>query len=196
LPAGLDKDKICAALDPEKDVDGMSPINRSKILSGEEGLFPATPESCIEIMLRSGIELKGKHVVIVGRGETVGKPLVFMLLRHNPTVTICHSQTRDLASFTRQADIIITAVGSPGLLHKSMVSSGVVVVDAGTTPTEDGLKGDVVYDDVAEMASFISPVPGGVGSLTTALLLKNVLKGLKRRQRIGALGTLSVWSGL
>jgi methylenetetrahydrofolate dehydrogenase (NADP+)/methenyltetrahydrofolate cyclohydrolase len=181
LPAGLDKDIIFAALDPDKDVDGMSPVNRSRILSGEDGLYPATPSSCIEILTRSGVEIQGKHVVIAGRGETVGKPLVFMLLRHNPTVTICHSYTQDLASFTRQADIIITAVGRPGLLRKSMIRQGAVVVDAGTTPSEEGLLGDVVFAEVAEEASFISPVPGGVGSLTTVLLLKNVLKGLKRR---------------
>ncbi|MCL1918373.1 MAG: bifunctional 5,10-methylenetetrahydrofolate dehydrogenase/5,10-methenyltetrahydrofolate cyclohydrolase [Peptococcaceae bacterium] len=181
LPKGLDKDKICAALDPDKDVDGMSPVNRSRILSGEDGLYPATPASCIEILTRSGIEISGKHVVIVGRGETVGKPLVFMLLRHNPTVTVCHSYTQDLASFTGQADIVIAAVGKPGLLRKSMVRREAVVVDAGITPTAEGLCGDVAFSEVAEWVSAISPVPGGVGSLTTALLLKNVLKGLKRR---------------
>ncbi|MDR2736503.1 MAG: bifunctional 5,10-methylenetetrahydrofolate dehydrogenase/5,10-methenyltetrahydrofolate cyclohydrolase [Gracilibacteraceae bacterium] len=181
LPAGVDKGLVLAALDPDKDVDGMSPVNRSRILSGEDGLFPATPMSCLEMLLRGGVRLAGKHVVVVGRGETVGKPLVFMLLRHNPTVTICHSHTRDLGTVTRLGDVVITAVGRPGLLRGDMVRPGAVVVDAGTTPTDEGLRGDVVFDEVAERASLITPVPGGVGALTTVLLLQNVLKGMDRR---------------
>lgn len=179
LPKHIQKEKVMAAVDPDKDVDGVHPMNRGKILSGEEGLFPATPQSCIEILLRSGVEIAGKHVVIVGRGETVGKPLVFLILKHNATVTICHSRTPDLGAFTRQADIIIAAVGKAKLITKEMVRPGAIVVDAGINETPDGICGDVDFEPVAEVAERISPVPGGVGSLTTTLIMKNVLKGIE-----------------
>jgi len=179
LPKHISKEKIMSAVDPKKDVDGVHPINRGYILSGQEGLFPATPESCIEIMLRSGVEIAGKHAVIVGRGETVGKPLVFLLLKHNPTITICHSRTPDLGQFTRQADIVIAAVGKAKLIKADMIKPGAVVVDAGINECEGGICGDVDFDSVKEVAGAITPVPGGVGSLTTALLFRNVLKGLK-----------------
>lgn len=178
LPKGMPKEKIMAAVRPDKDVDGVHPINRGYILSGEEGLFPATPLSCIELLLRSGVEILGKHVVIVGRGETVGKPLVFLILKHHATITICHSKTPDLGSFTRQADILIAAVGRANLITKDMVKPGVIVVDAGINETPDGICGDVDFPAVKEVASLISPVPGGVGSLTTALVMRNVLKGI------------------
>ena len=179
LPKQIDKDKVMEAVLPEKDVDGIHPKNRGYILSNGPGLFPATPQSCIELMLRSGVEIKGKHAVIVGRGETVGKPLVFLLLQHNPTITICHSRTEDLASYVKQADIVIAAVGRPKMITKDMVKEGAVVVDAGINEIEGGYCGDVDFDGVKEVASLISPVPGGVGSLTTALIFKNLLKGIK-----------------
>lgn len=179
LPKHMSKERIMSAVRPDKDVDGVHPINRGYILSGEEGLFPATPISCIELMLRSGVEIAGKHVVIVGRGETVGKPLVFLILKHNATVTICHSRTPDLGYHTRQADIVIAAVGKAKLITKDMVKPGAIVVDAGINEVEGGICGDVDFDGVQEVASWISPVPGGVGSLTTALIMKNVLKGIK-----------------
>lgn len=185
LPDHLNKEKIMRAILPEKDVDGVHPINRGYIMSGGEGLFPATPQSCIEILLRSGVEIAGKHAVIVGRGETVGKPLVHMILKHNATVTICHSKTCDLASFTREADILIVAVGKAKMITPDMVKKGAVVVDAGINETEDGICGDVDFDKVKEVAGMISPVPGGVGSLTTALLLKNVLKGITLQRKGG-----------
>jgi methylenetetrahydrofolate dehydrogenase (NADP+)/methenyltetrahydrofolate cyclohydrolase len=178
LPKGISKEKVMAAVRPDKDVDGVHPINRGYILSGEEGLFPATPQSCIELLLRSGVEISGKHVVIVGRGETVGKPLVFLILKHNATVTICHSKTPDLGAFTRQADILIAAVGRAKLIKKEMVKPGAIVVDAGINETPDGICGDVDFEAVQEIADRISPVPGGVGSLTTALIMRNVLKGI------------------
>lgn len=185
LPKHISKERVMAAVRPDKDVDGVHPINRGYILSGEEGLFPATPQSCVEILLRSGVEIAGKHVVIVGRGETVGKPLVFLILKHNATVTICHSKTPDLGSFTRQADIIIAAVGKANLIKEDMVKSGAVVVDAGINETPEGICGDVDFEAVKEKASLISPVPGGVGSLTTALIMRNVLKGLTLQRRNG-----------
>lgn len=183
LPKHISKERVMAAVLPEKDVDGVHPINRGYILSGEEGLFPATPQSCIEIMLRSGVEISGKHVVIVGRGETVGKPLVFLILKHNATVTICHSRTPDLGAFTRQADIVIAAVGKAKLIKGNMIKPGAIVVDAGINETPDGICGDVDFEEVKENAALISPVPGGVGSLTTALIMRNVLKGISIQRR-------------
>lgn len=183
LPKGISKQNIMAAVRPDKDVDGVHPINRGYILSGEEGLFPATPESCIEILLRCGVEISGKHVVLVGRGETVGKPLVFMILKHNATVTICHSKTPDLGAYTRTADILIAAVGRAKMIKKDMVSPGAIVVDAGINETPEGICGDVDFENVQEVASQISPVPGGVGSLTTALIMRNVLKGIALQGR-------------
>lgn len=179
LPKHISKENVMSAVNPKKDVDGVHPINRGYILSGEEGLFPATPESRIEIMLRSGIEIEGKHAVIVGRGETVGKPLVFLLLKHNPTITVCHSRTPDLGQFTRQADIVIAAVGKAKLITGDMIKPGAVVIDAGINECDGGICGDVDFESAKEVAGAISPVPGGVGSLTTALLFRNVLKGLK-----------------
>lgn len=179
LPKHIDKDKIMEAVVPEKDIDGIHPKNRGYILSNGPGLFPATPQSCIELMLRSGVEIKGKHAVIVGRGETVGKPLVFLLLQHNPTITICHSRTVDLASYVKQGDIVIAAAGRPKMITKDMIKPGAVVVDAGINEIEGGYCGDADFEGVKEVASLISPVPGGVGSLTTALIFKNLLKGIK-----------------
>ncbi|WP_407308323.1 bifunctional 5,10-methylenetetrahydrofolate dehydrogenase/5,10-methenyltetrahydrofolate cyclohydrolase [Desulfosporosinus sp. SB140] len=178
LPKGISKEKVMAAVRPDKDVDGVHPINRGYILSGEEGLFPATPQSCIELLLRSGVQISGKHVVIVGRGETVGKPLVFLILKHNATVTICHSKTPDLGAFTRQADILIAAVGRAKLIKKEMIKPGAIVVDAGINETPEGICGDVDFEAAQDVAELISPVPGGVGSLTTALIMRNVLKGI------------------
>lgn len=182
LPKHIDKDKVMEAVASKKDIDGIHPKNRGYILSNGHGLFPATPQSCIELMLRSKVEIEGKHVVIVGRGETVGKPLVFLLLQHNPTVTICHSRTVDLASYVKQGDIVIAAVGKPKMITKDMIKPGAVVVDAGINEIEGGYCGDVDFEEVKEVASFISPVPGGVGSMTTALIFKNLLKGIKMQK--------------
>ncbi|MCL6635583.1 MAG: bifunctional 5,10-methylenetetrahydrofolate dehydrogenase/5,10-methenyltetrahydrofolate cyclohydrolase [Peptococcaceae bacterium] len=180
LPKGMSKQRVLEAVLPVKDVDGVHPINRGYILSNSEGLFPATPQSCIEIMLRSGIEIKGKHAVLVGRGETVGKPLIFMMLNQNATVTICHTRTKDLAYHTRQADIIIAAVGRAKMITADMVKPGAIVVDAGINEVEGGgICGDVDFENVEKVAGAISPVPGGVGSLTTVLIQKNVLKAIK-----------------
>jgi len=183
LPKHIRKEIVMKAVLPEKDVDGVHPINRGYILSGEEGLFPATPQSCIELLLRSGVEIAGKHCVIVGRGETVGKPLVFLILKHNATVTICHSKTPDLGAMTRQGDILIAAVGKAKLIKQDMVKPGAIVVDAGINEFEGGICGDVDFEAVQEVASLISPVPGGVGSLTTALIMRNVLKGIELQRR-------------
>ena len=144
-----------------------------------EGLFPATPESCIECVLSTGVNLQGKKAVIVGRGETVGKPLVFMLLKYNPTITICHSRTADLAKEVKEADVVIAAVGKAGLVTGDMLKPGAIVVDAGVNEVEGGYVGDVDFESAEKVASAISPVPGGVGSLTTVLLFRNLMKGMK-----------------
>ncbi len=184
LPQGINKQKVLEAVSPLKDVDGVHPINRGYILSNSEGLFPTTPQSCIEILLRNGIEITGKHAVLVGRGESVGKPLVYMMLNQNATVTVCHTRTRDLARHTRQADILIAAVGRARMITAGMVKPGAVVVDAGINEAEGGgICGDVDFERVREVAGAISPVPGGVGSLTTMLIQKNLLKAIRMQRK-------------
>ncbi len=184
LPGQLDKKKVLEAVLPVKDVDGAHPINRGYILSGGDGLFPATPQSCIEIMLRSGVEIKGKHAVIVGRGETVGKPLMFMLLNQNATITVCHTKTQDLAEETRRGDILVVAAGRPKMIKADMIKPGAIVVDAGINEIDGGICGDVDFEMASEIAGLISPVPGGVGSLTTVLIQKNVLKAIKLQNKL------------
>lgn len=184
LPSHVNKQRVMETVSPLKDVDGLHPYNRGHLISGGVCLQPATPRSCLEIMKRSGISLAGKHMVVVGRGETVGKPLVFMALAENATVTVCHSRTKDLASHTRQADIIVSAVGQPGLITSAMVKPGAVVVDAGITEVAGQITGDVDFDKVKDVAGAISPVPGGVGSLTTVLMLRNLIKGIHLQQEI------------
>lgn len=184
MPKHIDKQRVLDAILPAKDVDGVHPVNRGYILSGGQCIYPATPLSCLEILDRSGISLEGKHVVIVGRGETVGKPLIYMAIAKNATVTVCHSRTVDISSYTKQADILFTAVGKPGLIKCDMVKEGVVVVDAGISEVDGKIKGDVAFEEVKEVASAITPVPGGVGSLTTVIMIKNLLEGLSMQQVI------------
>lgn len=185
LPRGINKQRILEAVSPLKDLDGVHPLNRAYNLSNNEGLFPSTPQSCIEILRRNGISIEGKHAVLVGRGESVGKPLIYMMLNQNATVTVCHSKTSDLAHHTRQADILIAAVGKPKMITAEMVKPGAVVVDVGINETEDGgLCGDVDFENVLAVAGAVTPVPGGVGSLTTALILKNLLKAIELGKKI------------
>lgn len=178
LPGQISKRRVMESLSPLKDVDGLHPYNRGHLLSGAKCLYPATPASCLEIITRRGISLAGKHAVIVGRGETVGKPLVFMALAQNATVTVCHTKTENLADHTRQADILFSAVGRPDLIKADMVKPGAVVVDAGISEVNGAICGDVDFAGVSKVAGAITPVPGGVGSLTTALILKNLLKAI------------------
>jgi methylenetetrahydrofolate dehydrogenase (NADP+)/methenyltetrahydrofolate cyclohydrolase len=180
LPRHLDRTRVLESISPAKDVDGVHPANRGRLMAGSEGLYPATPLSCLEILRRYGIGVAGMHAVIVGRGETVGKPLSLLLLRENATVTVCHTRTRDLAAHTRQADLLVAAAGSAGLIRAEMVKPGAVVVDTGTNPAPGGgICGDVAFEAVREVASAITPVPGGVGSMTTTLLMKNVLRAVE-----------------
>ncbi|RJX18692.1 MAG: bifunctional 5,10-methylenetetrahydrofolate dehydrogenase/5,10-methenyltetrahydrofolate cyclohydrolase [Desulforudis sp.] len=182
LPRHLDKARVLESVSPLKDVDGVHPINRGHLMAGTVGLYPATPQSCIAIMRLNGIEIEGKHAVVVGRGETVGKPLISLLLQQNATVTVCHTRTRDIGRLTRQADILVAAAGRAGLITGAMVREGAVVVDAGINPTESGICGDVDFESVERVAAAITPVPGGVGSLTTAFIMQNLLQAIELQQ--------------
>lgn len=192
VPKHIDTRKVLMAIDPAKDVDGFHPINAGRLAIGDpDVLAPATPAGIIEMLLRSGYDTKGKHVVIVGRSTIVGRPVALLLLRDgrggNATVTVAHSRTRDLGAMTRQADILIAAVGRPELIRGDMVKPGVVVIDVGVNRVEDPsaekgyrLVGDVAFDEVAQVAEAISPVPGGVGPMTITMLLKNTLQAARQ----------------
>ncbi len=178
LPRHMNKERVMIAIDPKKDIDGINPINRGRMFTVKDGLFPVTPQSCIEILKRNGIPLEKKDVCLIGRGDTVGKPLIFLLLNENATVTVCHTRTKDLAFHTLKADIIVVAAGKAGLLTKDMVRPGAIVVDAGINEVDGKTVGDADYEGVSQVAGAITPVPGGVGSLTTALIQKNLLKAV------------------
>ena len=175
LPLGIDEGKILAEVSPEKDVDGFHPENFGKLALNAGGIIPCTPRGIIHMLKESGVELPGKHAVVVGRSRIVGKPLALLLLNENCTVTICHSKTPDVGALTRQADIVCVAVGKPKTLTAGMVRPGAIVIDAGTNRQGEKLTGDVDFDAVKEKASLITPVPGGVGPMTVAMLIKNTI---------------------
>ncbi|MGZ4123147.1 MAG: bifunctional 5,10-methylenetetrahydrofolate dehydrogenase/5,10-methenyltetrahydrofolate cyclohydrolase [Tumebacillaceae bacterium] len=175
LPKHIDTKRVCAAIAPEKDVDGLTPFNRLATVTGEPGLYPATPQACIALLKHYGHTLAGKHVALVGRGETVGLPLIHLLLRENATVTVCHSRTPDLSVHLKQADIAFVAVGRAGLITPEMVHDHLLVIDAGINETADGsIVGDVA-PEVLNHCAGLSPTPGGVGSVTTAQLFANLM---------------------
>jgi methylenetetrahydrofolate dehydrogenase (NADP+)/methenyltetrahydrofolate cyclohydrolase len=181
LPDGLDQDEFISLIDPAKDVDGLTAENAGLLMQGsEEAMVPCTPAGVMELVKEAGVELEGARVVVIGRSILVGKPLAQLLLAANATVTHCHSRTRDLPGVCRQAEVLIAAVGSPGLVTADMVSEGAVVIDVGTNRTEAGLVGDVDYKPVAAKAAAITPVPGGVGPMTRAMLLVNTLRAARR----------------
>ena len=179
LPRHISELAVQMTIDPAKDVDGLHPLNVGLMVRGDPSFPPATPYGIVELLLRSGIELEGAQVVVVGYGELVGAPLSIMLaedsIRGNATVTICHAKTRDLVEQTRRADILVAAAGRPQLITADMVKPGAVVVDVGVHRTDHGLVGDVKFDEVKEVAGAITPVPGGVGPMTTAMLLLNTV---------------------
>jgi methylenetetrahydrofolate dehydrogenase (NADP+)/methenyltetrahydrofolate cyclohydrolase len=181
LPAHMDPNKVIATISPEKDVDGFTSINMGNLVVGLEGMIPCTPYGIMELLKRSGIETEGKHAVVVGRSNIVGKPISLLLQRANATVTMCHSRTRDLPSFTRQADILVVAVGMAEMITAEHVKPGVVVIDVGMNRNREGkLVGDVNFAEVAPLASAITPVPGGVGPMTIAMLMKNTVTAAKQ----------------
>jgi methylenetetrahydrofolate dehydrogenase (NADP+) / methenyltetrahydrofolate cyclohydrolase len=181
LPAHLDQDEFISLIDPAKDVDGLTSTNAGLLMQGrEEALVPATPQGVMELLGEAQAELEGARAVVLGRSILVGKPLAQLLLAANATVTHCHSRTRDLPAVCREGDVLVAAVGSPRLVTADMVGEGAVVIDVGTNRTDDGLVGDVDFDAVTERARAITPVPGGVGPMTRAMLLVNTLRAAKR----------------
>ncbi|HIJ66083.1 MAG TPA: bifunctional methylenetetrahydrofolate dehydrogenase/methenyltetrahydrofolate cyclohydrolase FolD [Candidatus Hydrogenedentes bacterium] len=193
LPKQINEQKVLNAVDPDKDVDGFHPVNVGKMLNGEDAFVPCTPHGCQELLLRYGYDPAGKHVVIVGRSNIVGKPLAAMLMQKaagaNATVTICHSRTKNLPSITKQADILIAAIGVPEFVKARMVKEGAVVIDVGVNRIEDKSKksgyrlvGDVDFNGVSKKVKAITPVPGGVGPMTITMLLKNTIEAAKRKK--------------
>ncbi len=205
LPPHIDAKKVLPAIDPMKDVDGLHPVNAGKLMSGRPGMIPCTPAGVIQILERSQIPIRGARAVVVGRSDMVGKPMAMLLLHQNATVTICHSQTRDLPAVTREADILVAAMGKPALITKDFIKPGATVIDVGTsrlTRAEEVqaifhepsaplerlqakgfiLMGDVQPEDVKEVAGAYTPVPGGVGPLTIAMLMSNTVRAARLRR--------------
>jgi methylenetetrahydrofolate dehydrogenase (NADP+)/methenyltetrahydrofolate cyclohydrolase len=181
VPVQLNDLALTALIDPDKDVDGLTPISGGRLLQGLPGLVPCTPRGIMVLLSESEVQLAGAQAVVVGRSNLVGKPVAQLLLAQNATVTMCHSRTRDLASVCAQADVLIAAVGVPGLIGAEHVKIGATVIDVGMNRGEEGLVGDVDFAAVSELASAITPVPGGVGPMTIAMLLRNTLEAAKRR---------------
>ncbi len=184
LPSSIAQISVIEAIDPRKDVDGFHPLNLGRLLLGEPCLASATPAGIIELMNYYKIALKGKRVVIVGRSNIVGKPLSVFLMNHGATVTVCHRDTEDLAAFTKVGDIIIVAVGQPGLLKGDMVKEGAVVIDAGWGRVEGAVVGDVDFQSVSKKVSYITPVPGGVGPMTVAVLIRQTVEAYKQQHNL------------
>lgn len=183
LPKHLDPEEVIMAIDPAKDVDAFHPVNVGKIMIGNYDFLPCTPAGVMELLHRSGIEVSGKECVVIGRSNIVGKPQAMLLLHENATVTVCHSKTRDLPSVCRRADILVSAVGKPKFVTADMVKDGAVIIDVGMNRDENGkLCGDVDFEPVSEKASYITPVPGGVGPMTITMLLKNTVTAAKRSE--------------
>jgi len=181
LPEGLDSRRILERLDPAKDVDGFHPANMGRLTIGRPTFVPCTPAGILELLDRSGVELSGAEAVVVGRSDLVGKPTALLLLHRHATVTLCHTRTKDLAAHTRRAQVLIAAAGRPRLITGAMVREGAVVIDVGINRVDGGLVGDVDFPSVAPRAGQITPVPGGVGPMTIAMLLKNTLLAYSHR---------------
>lgn len=184
LPKGLDERKALNCIAPEKDVDGLSSVNLGKLITKEVGITPCTPTGVMEFFKEYNIDLIGKNVVIINRSILVGKPLALMMLNANATVTICHSKTQNISEYTKKADVIVTAVGKAKFLTEDMVKDGAVVIDISIVRTEAGLCGDSDYENIKDKASYITPVPGGVGPMTIAMLMENTLKAYKLQNNI------------
>jgi methylenetetrahydrofolate dehydrogenase (NADP+) / methenyltetrahydrofolate cyclohydrolase len=181
LPEQIDQDAVIAAIDPAKDVDGLTAESAGLLAQGRPHLVPCTPQGVMELLRHAGVEPEGADAVVVGRSILVGRPLASLLLNANATVTVCHSRTRDLAGACRRADILVAAVGSPRLVRGNWVKRGAAVIDVGMNRTEDGLVGDVDFEAAVEVAGAITPVPGGVGPMTIAMLLRNTVLAAKAR---------------
>jgi methylenetetrahydrofolate dehydrogenase (NADP+)/methenyltetrahydrofolate cyclohydrolase len=182
VPKHIDPQKVIAAISPTKDVDGFSVLSAGELASGLPGFRPCTPYGCMKMIETTGVNLKGKHAVVIGRSNTVGKPMAQLLLQANATVTICHSATADLGQHTRQADVVVAAVGRRNTLTADMVKPGAVIIDVGMNRNDEGkLCGDVDFAGVSQVAGWITPVPGGVGPMTRAMLLVNTIEAAERK---------------
>ena len=187
LPAHIDAHHVIEAISPEKDVDGFHIASAGALMTGLPGFWPCTPFGCLKMLDSIGYDLQGKHAVVIGRSNIVGKPMALMLLQRNATVTVCHSGTKDLAHFTRQADVVVAAVGKRNVLTADMVKPGAVVLDVGMNRNDEGkLCGDVDFDGVRQVASYITPVPGGVGPMTITMLLVNTLESAEKVAKLSA----------
>jgi len=187
LPEHIDAQRVIEAIDPDKDVDGFHIASAGALMTGLPGFWPCTPYGCLKMLESIGYDLKGKHAVVIGRSNIVGKPMALMLLQRNATVTVCHSGTQNLAHFTRQADVIVAAVGKRNVLTADMVKPGAVVLDVGMNRNDAGkLCGDVDFDGVRQVASYITPVPGGVGPMTITMLLVNTLESAERVAKLSS----------
>lgn len=185
LPDQINEEKILLAIDPSKDVDGFHPVNVGNLSIGRPGYVSCTPAGVIQLLKRSGIEIEGKECVVLGRSNIVGKPMAMLLLRENGTVTVCHSRTKDLKEITKRADILVVAIGKPKFVDASYIKEGAVVIDVGIHRNEDNkLCGDVDFEDVAPHTSAITPVPGGVGPMTIAMLMNNCVEGVNSCEAI------------
>ena len=188
LPKHIDENKVIYAIDPDKDVDGFHPVNLGRMVIGGDAVrfLPCTPAGIQEMLVRSGVEMAGAEVVVVGRSNIVGKPMAMLMLRENATVTVCHSKTENLASFTSNADILIAAVGRAKMITADMVKPGAAVIDVGMNRDENGkLCGDVDFESISKIAGAITPVPGGVGPMTVALLMRNTAEAAAHQNNIG-----------
>lgn len=183
LPKVLDETAALARILPEKDVDGFHLLNAGKLFTGQPGVVACTPKGAMEMLHRTGMDLAGKEAVVVGRSNIVGKPMAMLLLQENATVTLCHSRTNDLAAHTRRADVLVAAVGKPRFITADMVKAGAVVIDVGINRVDGKVVGDVDFDAVKEVASWITPVPGGVGRMTITMLLENTIEAAERTVR-------------
>ena len=184
LPKHIDENLITNSVLPHKDVDGFTHINLGYLFSGQEKLAPATAKAVLHLIKATGTKIEGKNAVVVGRSNIVGKPVAMMLVEENATVTICHSRTKNLAEHTKKADILVVAAGKPSLITKNMVKEGAVVIDVGINRVDGKIVGDVDFDNVKEVAGFITPVPGGVGPMTIAMLMQNTLKAMELAKRL------------
>ena len=180
LPKGLDEARVLALIDPDKDVDGFHAMNSGRLMNGQPSFVPCTPLGVMKLLEAYRIPTRGKHAVIIGRSNIVGKPMAMLLLAADATVTICHSKTANLAAITRQADILVAAVGKPNFVTGDMIKQGAAVIDVGINRVDDGLVGDVHAEQAEKVASYLTPVPGGVGQMTIAMLLSNTLDAAER----------------
>ncbi len=181
LPSHLDADAVAEAIMPEKDIDGLHPLNAGRLLAGRPCMIPCTPNGCMELIRSTGVSISGKTAVIIGRSNIVGKPIALLLMHEHATVTICHSRTKELAKIASQADILVCAIGRPGMIKKEMIKPGAVVIDVGINRVNGKLCGDVEFTEAKEIAGYITPVPGGVGPMTIMMLMRNTVEAAEKQ---------------